>query len=140
MNSVDLQKRMLDFAVRCVRVSEAIPASRTGDVIAKQLLRAGTSVGANYRAACRARSPQEFIAKLGIVEEECDEVIYWLELIASLKLIGPSKLQNLSSESSEILAITVSSIKTARSNLLKQSKQDLRKNPQSTIKSSQLKK
>jgi four helix bundle protein len=140
MNSADLQERMFDFAVRCVRVSEAIPASRTGDVIAKQLLRAGTSVGANYRAACRARSPQEFIAKLGIVEEECDEVIYWLELITSLKLIGPSKLQNLSSESSEILAITVSSIKTARSNLLKQSKRDLRKNPQSTIKSSQLKK
>jgi len=128
---------MFEFAVRCVRVSEAIPATRTGDVIAKQLLRAGTSVGANYRAACRARSPQEFIAKLGIVEEECDEVNYWLELIGILQLIGASKLQNLTEESNEILAITISSIKTARSNILKQSQRVPRKNTQFSTQSPQ---
>jgi len=128
---------MFEFAVRCVRVSEAIPATRTGDVIAKQLLRAGTSVGANYRAACRARSPQEFIAKLGIVEEECDEVNYWLELIGILQLIGTSKLQNLTEESNEILAITISSIKTARSNISKQSERAPRKNTQFSTQSPQ---
>jgi four helix bundle protein len=77
-------------------------------------LRAGTSVGANYRAATRARSRADFVAKLGIVEEECDEVIYWIEMIVALKLVDEARMANLRAEANELLAIIVASIKTAR--------------------------
>lgn len=77
-------------------------------------MRAGTSVGANYRAATRARSRAEFVAKLGIVEEECDEVIYWIEMIVALKLVDEARMANLRAEADELLAIIIASIKTAR--------------------------
>ena len=77
----DLKDRTKQFALRVIRLCEALPKGRTADVIGGQLLRCGTSVGANYRAACRARSPAEFIAKMGIVEEECDESLFWMELM-----------------------------------------------------------
>jgi len=93
---------------------ESLPAGRTGEVIGKQLLRCGTSVGANYRAACRGRSIAEFIAKLGIVEEECDESIFWMEILADSGLIKKDLLEPLMREADEILSITVASIKTAR--------------------------
>src|SRR5213079_874160 len=78
---VDLKDRTRAFALAVVQLVEEMPHGRTADVIARQLLRAGTSVGANYRAACRARSRREFIAKLGIVEEETDEAQFWLDLL-----------------------------------------------------------
>lgn len=84
--------------------------------MARQLIRCDTSVGANYRAAARARSRNDFIAKLGIVEEECDETLYWFDVTAELKLMKQSQLTDIQREANELLAITVSSIKTARTN------------------------
>jgi len=83
-------------------------------VIGKQLLDAGTSVGANYRAACRARSPADFISKMGIVEEEADETIYWMELLIESGLVQKQDLTHLLDGANQILAMTVSSIKTAK--------------------------
>lgn len=107
----------MEFGIRCIRLAEALPQkSATADVLARQLIRSGTSVGANYRAAARARSRSEFIAKLGIVEEECDETIYWFEVIAALQFIKKSQLAAIQQEANELLSIFISSIKTARSN------------------------
>jgi four helix bundle protein len=80
----------------------------------KQLLRSGTSVGANYRASCRARSPAEFVAKMGIVEEEADESAYWMELLIESGLVPERRLKDLLAEANELVAITVASIRTAR--------------------------
>jgi four helix bundle protein len=82
--------------------------------IGRQLLRAATSVGANYRAAVRGRSRADFISKMGIVEEECDEALYWLDVLVELGLITGKRVEHLRAEANEIIAITVSSIKTAR--------------------------
>jgi len=97
-----------------VVVVEDLPRGRTADVIGMQLLRAGTSVGANYRAACRARSRKEFIAKMGIVEEEADESQFWLGLLLERKLLAAERLSSLHQEAGQIVAMTVSSIRTAR--------------------------
>lgn len=101
--------------MRVIRLTEALPKNQTANVIGKQLLRCGTSVGANYRAACRARSNPEFIAKMGIVEEECDESMYWMELIVEAGLMEGKLLIDLKNEANEILSMVVASIKTARS-------------------------
>ncbi len=91
-----------------------MPRGRTVDVIGRQLLRSGTSVGANYRAACRAKSTADFISKMGTVEEETDESLYWMELLIEDKIVESAKLESLMNEADELLAITVSSINTAR--------------------------
>jgi len=93
-----------------------LPTGRTAEVIGRQLLRSGTSVGANYRAACRAKSVADFIAKMGIVEEEADECIYWMELLTEAEILPLARLQPLMEEADELVAITVSSIKTAKAN------------------------
>src|SRR5213594_4784297 len=111
---VDLKDRTREFALAVVQLVEEMPHGRTADVIARQLLRAGTSVGANYRAACRARSRREFIAKMGIVEEEADESEFWLALLAERELVDPKRLAPLREEARQIVAMTVSSIRTAR--------------------------
>ncbi|HWE39693.1 MAG TPA: four helix bundle protein [Isosphaeraceae bacterium] len=116
MSPVDLKARTKAFGLRIIRVVDSIPRSRSADVIGRQLLRCGTSVGANYRAACRARSPAEFCAKLGIVEEEADESIYWMELLVDANLVRPERLRDLMAEADELLAIVIASIKTARLN------------------------
>ncbi|HWA87804.1 MAG TPA: four helix bundle protein [Opitutus sp.] len=116
----DLRQRTFDFAVRIARLVEALPRSDSIRSIANQLLRAGTSVGANYRAARRSRSKAEFIAKLGIVEEECDEAIYWIELLVALGALKSDRTQALLDEANQLLAITISSIKTARTTVRKQ--------------------
>ena len=110
----DLKKRTKEFALRVIRLVEALPKGRTANVIGNQLLRSGTSVGANYRAACRARSTAEFISKMGIVEEEADESIYWMELLIEAEIVKLNRLESLMKEADEILAITVSSINTAK--------------------------
>ena len=120
MRNSELKQRTFDFSVRVVRLVEALPRSGSAQVIGRQLLRAGTSVGANYRAAKRARSRAEFIAKLGIVEEECDETVYWIELLIALGLVKESRATELRSEADELVAIIVASIKTARQNRTKQ--------------------
>jgi four helix bundle protein len=110
----DLKKRTRQFALRVIRLCESLPAGRTADVIAKQLIRCGTSVGANYRAATRAKSPADFISKMGIVEEECDECIYWMELLIESGIIEERPLNDLMDEAHQLLGITIASIKTAR--------------------------
>jgi len=109
-----LKERTKSFALEIIKLVESLPKGRTADVIGRQLLDAGTSVGANYRAACRARSPADFISKMGIVEEEADETIYWMELLIEAKLLQENDISHLLREANQILAMTVSSIKTAR--------------------------
>jgi four helix bundle protein len=109
-----LRPRTSAFALRIVNVAESLPNTRAGNHFANQLLRCGTSVGANYRAACRARSAAEFCSKLGIVEEEADESIFWLEMLIDAKLLPKKRLESLITEANELLAMVVSSIKTAR--------------------------
>ena len=114
MDKEELKLRTKQFALRVIRLVEALPHGKTADVLGRQLLRSGTSVGANYRAACRAKSTADFIAKMGIVEEETDESIYWMELLVEAGLTKAELLEALMKEGNEILAITVASIKTAR--------------------------
>jgi four helix bundle protein len=110
----ELKQRTRQFALRVIRLSGALPRTRSADVIARQLIKAGTSVGANYRAACRARSSADFIAKMSIVEEEADETVYWMEIIADAALMKRRLLEPLLKEAHELLAITVASINSAR--------------------------
>ncbi len=112
-----IQKRTKEFALRIIRLVEALPQTATARTIGNQILRSGTSVGANYRAACRARSQAEFIAKIGIAVEEADETVYWLELLVESGTVGPNLLAPLTQEANEITAILVSSSKTASRNL-----------------------
>jgi four helix bundle protein len=91
-----------------------MPKTAAADVIGRQLLRSATSVGANYRAACRGKSRADVLAKLGIVEEEADETVYWLELLSDASIVPAARLEGLISESNEITAMTVASIKTIR--------------------------
>src|SRR5881392_3780146 len=114
MRNVDLKDRTRAFALAIISLVEALPRGRSADVIGNQLLRAGTSVGANYRAACRARSRKEFVARLGIVEEEADEAQFWLELIAERGMLDESRVGPLQSEAAQVVAIAVASIRTAR--------------------------
>jgi four helix bundle protein len=114
MDADEFKRRTKAFVLRVIRLVDSLPKSRAGNVFATQLLRAGTSVGANYRAACRARSPADFIAKMGIVEEECDEAIYWMELLIEARVAKAERLTDLMREAQEILAMVVSSIRTAR--------------------------
>jgi len=116
MNPKEMKERTQHFALQIIRLIESLPRNRIADVLGNQLLRCGTSVGANYRAACRARSPADFIAKMGIVEEEADESIYWMELLIAAGIIPSNSIQPLLKEAHELLAITVSSINTARKN------------------------
>jgi four helix bundle protein len=110
----ELKSRTKQFAPRVIRLVDALPKSRAADVLGKQLLRSGTSVGANYRAACRARSSAEFRAKMGIVEEESDESAYWMELLIDANLVKPKRMESLLQEAHEITAIAVASINTSR--------------------------
>ena len=109
-----LERRTHQYALQIIHFCNALPTSREGRLIGNQLFRSCTSVGANYRAACRARSKREFIAKLGIVEEEADESLYWLELLSALESANPDKLRTLKEETEAILAMVVASIKTAK--------------------------
>jgi four helix bundle protein len=113
-SGLELKKRTKDFALRVIRLVTSLPRSLVSDVIGKQLLRAGTAVGANYRAACRARSAAEFRAKLGIVEEEADESAYWIELLTEAGIVRPEMLEGLHGEANELVAIMIASIKTTR--------------------------
>jgi len=114
MDEREFKDRTKMLALRVIRLVEALPRNRTSEVIGRQLLRSATSVGANYRAACRARSNADMIAKLGIVEEEADETLYWLELLIEAGLMPESRLVELMQETDEIVAMTVASIKTLR--------------------------
>lgn len=114
MNHDNLKKRTQEFALSIINLVQSLPKGQASLVIGNQLTKSGTSVGANYRSACRARSRAEFIAKMGIVEEEADETIYWIELLIKAGLIKKDGVKPLLKEAHELLAITVSSINTAR--------------------------
>ena len=104
------------FGLRILDVVDSLPSTSKGRTIANQLSRSGTSVGANYRAACRAKSRADFIHKMGTVEEETDETSYWLEMIIRAKMLPAKRHQPLMDESNEILAVVVASINTAKRN------------------------
>ena len=127
-----LQRRMRTLAVATIRLTDELPRTRAADVIGRQLVRSVTSVAANYRAACRARSRKEFIAKMGIVEEEADETTFWLETLEECGLTARLRVAPLSQEAGELLAITVASIRTAR-----MGRGANRSNPQSAIRNPQ---
>ncbi len=110
----DLKERTKRFALRIVRMYSALPKSAEAHVMGKQVLRSGTSVAANYREACRARSPAEFVSKMGIVEQELDETQLWLELLVESGVVAEEKMKDLLSETDELLRITVSSITTTK--------------------------
>ena len=114
MNNDNLKQRTKLFALEVVKLVEALPPGKTCDVLGRQLLRSGTSVGANYRAACRAKSPADFIFKMGIVEEEADESSFWVELLVEAGKLNGDKAASLLQECNELVAITVASIRTAR--------------------------
>jgi four helix bundle protein len=115
-NELDLKRRTKAFALRILKLVDALPKTTAGRALASQIVRSGTSVAANYRAACRAKSPADFIAKMGIVEEEGDETLFWLELLEESELVSATKLAAIKQEASELIAITIASIKTARRN------------------------
>ena len=133
MNAEEMKKRTRVFALRVIRLAESLPHSPTATAIRNQMLRCGPSVGANYRAACRARSRRDFVAKMGIVEEEADETSYWIELLIDANLIKRERVTDLLQESDEILSIVVSSIKTARTERAKPLSNSAIRNPNSEI-------
>jgi len=112
----ELQHRTKQFALRIFKLVDALPRTSTGRAVGNQLVRSATSVGANYRAACRARSRAEFAAKLGTVLEEADESLYWLELIRDGELMSDSKISLLLKEANELTAILAAGRKSAASN------------------------
>jgi four helix bundle protein len=114
MTPEQMKARTRAYALRVMRLCESLPRGRAIEVMARQLLRAAFSVGANYRAACRAKSKPDFVAKMGIVEEELDESSYWVELLGEAKQVKPARVGALLAEASELTAIVVSSINTAR--------------------------
>jgi four helix bundle protein len=114
--AAELRDRTRDFAVQIIVMADRLPRRLSTEVLAKQLIRCATSVGANYRAACRARSHPEFIAKMQIVQEEADEVQYWLDLLFRIGALNETEFRPLEKEASELTAIFTSSAATARKN------------------------
>jgi four helix bundle protein len=110
MNQEELKARTRAFALRIIRLAESLPDSPTAKVVRNQMIRCGTSVGANYRAACRARSKADFVSKMGIVEEETDETIYWMELLVDADIVKRPRIADLLDEADQILSIVISSI------------------------------
>ena len=110
----ELQARTKSFALRVIRMFRSLPKTEESRILGKQVLRSGTSVAANYRAVCRARSKAEFTAKLGVVVEEADETVFWLELLVESGIVPEEKIHSLMSEADELLAIFAASRHTAR--------------------------
>jgi len=110
----ELKRRTKEFALRIIKLIDSLPTTLVARTIGQQLVRSGTSVAANYRAACRARSNADFIAKMGIVEEECDESIFWIEMLVDAEIVKLGRVEKLIDEGNQLTAIFVSSINTAR--------------------------
>lgn len=117
MNSDELKKRLKVFALRIIKLSESLPNTITGKTIGNQIIRSGTSPGANYRSACLGKSDKDFLNKLKMVEEELDETMYWIELIVESGLIKSNLVEDLLQENHELLKIIVSSITTMKMKL-----------------------
>ncbi|MCE7921216.1 MAG: four helix bundle protein [Chloroflexi bacterium] len=114
MDEQTFKARTRKLAVAIVKQMDKLPNSRAADVIARQVIRSGTSIGANYRAACRAKSTPDMINKMKIVEEESDETAYWLEILVEADIVPQEQVKVIYKETNEILAMTVASIKTLR--------------------------
>ena len=112
----ELQKRTTNYALRILKLFRSLPNCPEARIIGQQLLRSGTSVAANYRAACRARSRADFLSKLGVVEEEADESVFWLEFLTDANLVRRERLRDLVSEARQITAIFVASRRTVKRN------------------------
>ena len=112
-NLYDLTKKL---GIEVIKFSTTLPRDIPSKIIASQLVRSATSVGANYRSVCRARSKADFIAKLGLVEEEADETLYWLEILQETAIVSELSIKNIYSIAKQILAMTISSLKTAKKN------------------------
>jgi four helix bundle protein len=116
MTKEELKLRTKQFAIKIVKLIEDLPNTKAGNTIGNQIIRSGSSVAANYRSACRARSNADFISKITLVEEECDETLFWLELIVESGLLEKGRVQNLIKEADELTAIFTASGKTAKQN------------------------
>ncbi len=114
MSELDLRKRTKAFALRILKLVDAIPKTTAGRALASQIVRSGTSVAANYRAARRAKSTAHFISKLGDVEEEADETLFWIELLEESEIVPAKRLAALKQEADELVAITVAAIRKAK--------------------------
>jgi four helix bundle protein len=114
MDEKTFKTRTKKLAVAIIQQTENLPHTRAADIIGRQLLRSGTSIGANYRAACRAKSTPDMINKLKIVEEEADETQYWIEILTESGLVSEEQMSPIYKETDELLAMTVASIKTLR--------------------------
>ncbi|HVP44757.1 MAG TPA: four helix bundle protein [Terriglobales bacterium] len=114
MTPDELKQRTRRFAVGIIRLCRSIPRTYEARVIGRQLIRSGSSVGANYNSACRARSRPEFLSKLNIVLEEADETLYWLDLLIDSDLIPSTKVEPLRKEANELVSIFVASLRTAK--------------------------
>jgi four helix bundle protein len=110
-----LRDRTKAFALRVIRMSDGLPKTRSGNVIGNQILRSATGMAANYRAAGRSRSKAEFIAKIGVVIEEADETVFWLEMLQDSGIVKPTKLDSMLDEANQLLAIFTASRRTAKS-------------------------
>ena len=117
MTPEELKNRLKKFAIRIIRLVDILPNTLSGKVIGNQIVRSGTSPGANYRAACIAKSDKDFVNKLKMVEEELDETIYWLDLITEAELLKPELLAGLKKEAKELLSIITSSILTKKNKM-----------------------
>lgn len=115
MDEKTFKARTKKLAVAIIKQVDKLPRSLASDVISRQLVRSGTSIGANYRAACRAKSMPDMVNKMKIVEEESDETMYWLEILVEAGLVPKEQIRDLYKETNEILSMTVASIKTLRS-------------------------
>ena len=118
-----MKARTKRFALRIIKLVSALPNTSGANILGKQLLRSGTSVGANYRSACRAKSTADFICKLAIVEEEADESVYWMELVVESDIVARGLLADLIDEGNQIVSIIVAALKTSK----------LKRNPKSQI-------
>ena len=116
MTKEELKNRTKKFALSIIKLVENLPQSRAGNTIGNQIIRSGTSVAANYRTACKARSSADFISKITVIEEECDETLFWLELMLESGLVKKERLEPLIKEADELTAIFTASGKTARQN------------------------
>jgi four helix bundle protein len=113
MNEIEMKERTKSFALRILKLADALPRTRSGNAVANQIVRSGSSVAANYRSLCRAKSQADFIHKTSVVEEEADETCFWLEIIIAAKLLDPARANPLLQEANELTAIAVATRKTA---------------------------
>lgn len=119
MDQEEMKRRTKEFARQITALCRQLPSTREGRLIGGQIFRSGTSVGANYRAACRARSKADFISKLGIVLEETDECLYWLEILGEEKVVKADLLTPLVKEANQLVAIFVASLNTVRDSYMR---------------------